>query len=309
MILLCGIRSEPPMARVATELGRIGAETVWFDQRQALATTLDVTLADGHASGRLRTPDADVDLETVRAVFIRTMDDRLLPEVESLAADAPEHQGIRSLHDRLLAWLSVATAMVVNRPEAQASNAAKPHQLRLIAEAGFAIPETLITNDPADVVRFRDRHRRVVYKSISGERSIVSPLTDLDLQRLDRLRLCPVQFQAWVPGPDIRVHVVGRDTFAARVQTSATDYRYPARSGALPPEITPIDLSDDLADRCVRLTQGLGLELAGIDLRVAEPDGEPVCLEVNPSPAFTYYELAAGLPIGAALARHLAHAA
>jgi hypothetical protein len=92
-----------------------------------------------------------------------------------------------------------------------------------------------------------------------------------------------VQFQAWVPGPDVRVHVVGDDTFAARVATPATDYRYPDRSGAPAPQVTRLEISDGLAERCVVLTQRLGLEFAGIDLRMP-PDREPVCLEVNPSP-------------------------
>ena len=56
------------------------------------------------------------------------------------------------------------------------------------------------------------------------------------------------------------------------------------------------------------LAQSLGLEFAGLDLRMP-PNGEPVCLEVNPSPAFSYYEMASGLPIAAALARHLVGAA
>jgi glutathione synthase/RimK-type ligase-like ATP-grasp enzyme len=308
VILLCGIRSEPPLAMVAAELERIGAPFAWFDQRQALRTRLDVALADGRLTGRLRTPEADVELGSVRAAYIRAMDDRFLPEVESLAADAPARRRVRALHDRLYAWLAVTPAMVVNRSAAQASNAAKPYQLEIIAATGFAIPETLVTNDPAQVRAFRDQHRLVVYKSMSGERSIVSSLTDLDLERLDRLRLCPVQFQAWVPGPDVRVHVVGDETFAACVRTSAIDYRYPARSGELPPEITRFELSGEITQRCVALARRLGLELAGIDLRMAEHDGEPVCLEVNPSPAFSYYELAANLPIAAAVARHLANA-
>ncbi len=307
MILLCGIRSEPPLAMVATELAKMGADFAWFDQRSALEMTLDMALASGRVTGRLRTPDADVALEDVDAVYIRTMDDRLLPEVEALAAESDARRRSRALHDRLYAWLSVSPALVINRTESQASNASKPYQLRLIAEAGFAIPETLITNDPKEAVAFRDRHRLVVYKSMSGERSIVSPLTDLDLERLDRLSLCPVQFQAWVPGPDVRVHVIGGEAYAARVTTSATDYRYPARSGATPPEIAPYELDADLAHRCVELTRSLRLEFAGVDLRMP-PDREPVCLEVNPSPAFSYYEMAAGLPIAAALARHLAAA-
>jgi D-alanine-D-alanine ligase-like ATP-grasp enzyme len=51
----------------------------------------------------------------------------------------------------------------------------------------------------------------------------------------------------------------------------------------------------------------MGLELAGIDLRI-RPNGEVVCFEVNPSPAFSYYEERTGLPIAAAVARHLATA-
>jgi len=66
-------------------------------------------------------------------------------------------------------------------------------------------------------------------------------------------------------------------------------------------------LDDDLADRCRRLAQQLGLELARIDLRLT-PSGEPVCFEVNPSPAFSYYEQLTGAPIAAALAARLATA-
>jgi D-alanine-D-alanine ligase-like ATP-grasp enzyme len=47
------------------------------------------------------------------------------------------------------------------------------------------------------------------------------------------------------------------------------------------------------------------LHVAGIDLR-RTPDGEWYCFEVNPSPAFLYYETATGLPIAAAIARILA---
>jgi hypothetical protein len=307
VILLCGIRSEPPLAMVGAELERIGAAFAWFDQRQTLETSLDVSLSDTGVCGRLRSPQVELDLETVRAAYVRTMADHLLPEIEALAPGAPERRRSRALHDRMFAWLGVSPARVVNRSEAQASNSTKPYQLQLIVEAGFAVPETLITNDPQEAIAFRDQHRRVVYKSMSGERSIVSALTDLDLERIDRLRLCPVQFQAWVPGPDVRVHVVGDDTFAARVATPATDYRYPDRSGAPAPQVTRLEISDGLAERCVVLTQRLGLEFAGIDLRMP-PDREPVCLEVNPSPAYSYYEQAADLPIAAALARHLASA-
>ena len=115
VILLCGIRSEPPLAMVAAELERMGAPFAWFDQRQALRTRLDVALVDGRPTGRLRTPEADVELASVRAAYIRAMDDRFLPEVESLAADAPARRRVRALHDRCTHGSRVTPAMVVNR--------------------------------------------------------------------------------------------------------------------------------------------------------------------------------------------------
>ena len=49
----------------------------------------------------------------------------------------------------------------------------------------------------------------------------------------------------------------------------------------------------------------MNLPVAGIDLR-RTPEGEWHCLEVNPSPAFSYYQAHAGLPISEAIARLLA---
>ncbi len=54
-----------------------------------------------------------------------------------------------------------------------------------------------------------------------------------------------------------------------------------------------------------RLVASMSLLLAGIDLR-RTPDGQWFCLEVNPSPGFTYYESATGQPIADSIACVLA---
>jgi glutathione synthase/RimK-type ligase-like ATP-grasp enzyme len=309
VILLCGIRSEPPLARVADELARMGRPVIWFDQRRAGDMEMQLDVADGRVEGSLLLGQdrAPMPLAGIGAVYVRTMDDRRLPEVERLPEAAPKRLHFRSLHDKLATWLEVTRSLVVNRSASQASNFSKPYQAQLIATAGFAVPDTLITSDPAAAVRFRERHGRVIYKSISGVRSIVKLLTDLDMVRIERLAACPVQFQAYIEGLDVRVHTIGADVFAARVMSWSTDYRYPNRSGGPYPAVEPYQLPDELAEQCLRLTKQLGLELAGIDLRIT-PSGTPVCFEVNPSPAYTYYEDLAGLSIAAAIARHLAAA-
>jgi glutathione synthase/RimK-type ligase-like ATP-grasp enzyme len=176
----------------------------------------------------------------------------------------------------------------------------------LIQAQGFPVPETLVTTDRAALEAFWEKHRQIVYKSISGVRSIVTRLSPSHRERFGDLANCPTQFQQWISGTDVRVHVVGDDVFACRVTSSATDYRYP-RNEEERPEIQSYDLPVSLAGRCRQLVTALSLEVAGIDLRLT-PEGQWFCFEVNPSPGFTYYEQATGQPIADSIARLLARA-
>jgi glutathione synthase/RimK-type ligase-like ATP-grasp enzyme len=63
----------------------------------------------------------------------------------------------------------------------------------------------------------------------------------------------------------------------------------------------PTLLPDNVARACHNLAQSLDLLIAGIDLKET-PDGDYYCFEINPSPAFIYYEMGSGQPISAALA-------
>jgi glutathione synthase/RimK-type ligase-like ATP-grasp enzyme len=200
--------------------------------------------------------------------------------------------------------MEVTESRVVNRSDPQGSNGSKPYQAQLIASYGLRVPETLVTNDPAAVLAFRQAHGTIIYKSMSGVRSIVKALDDDELARLDHIRWCPVQFQEFVPGIDVRVHVVNQDVHATEIVSDVLDYRYASRSGGSA-DLRATELPAELAARCVTLTAGLGLAFAGIDLRIG-PDGEATCFEVNPSPAYSYYEANTGQPIAASLARYLA---
>lgn len=166
------------------------------------------------------------------------------------------------------------------------------------------MPCSRITTEPEEALAFYEAcNRRVVYNSMSGTRSIVRRLKPQAFQRLRFLRNCPVLFQEYVPGSDVRVHVVGEEVFAARVRSEATDYRYAPRFGASL-AIEACVIPEEVAERCRRLTSDLGLVMSGIDLRET-PEGAYYCFEVNPSPGFSYYERATGQPISEALARLL----
>src|SRR5262249_38747657 len=151
---------------------------------------------------------------------------------------------------------------------------------------------------------FQKIHGKLIFKSMSGVRSIVQTMSELDMARIDRIRWCPVQFQHYVEGRNVRVHTVGGSVFATAITTDATDYRYATRQVGDAAELEAIELPEELCARCLRLSESLELPFAGIDLKIT-PEGEVYCLEVNPSPAYSYYESHTGQPISEALARYL----
>jgi hypothetical protein len=305
VILLGGIPSETSLALVRAQIEELSLPHVVFDQLRAAEAEVAVEVAAGEASGCLTLGGRCHRLQDVGGVYLRLMDDQLLPELDGEPPHSPRRRRIRALHDALARWSEISPARVVNRAAATMSNASKPYQGQLIRARGFAVPETLITNDPEQALDFRARCGRVVYKSMSGVRSIVQTLEDGDLDRLGRIRWCPTQFQQFVAGTNVRVHTVGQAVLATAVATGATDYRYARRQVGEPAELTAIDLAEDLAERCVGLAAAFGLAFAGIDLKIT-PEGEVYCFEVNPTPAFSYYEGQTGQPIARTLACFLA---
>jgi hypothetical protein len=303
MILLMGIPSETPLRLVREALEARGADVGVFNQRDSANSRINFSISDKGVEGELVMPEQRIDLTEITAAYTRLMDDLQLPEVEAAPVDSPVRSRVRALHDALYRWIETAPGRIVNRSEPQGSNGSKPYQAQLILPYGFLTPETLISNDPDQVRAFHASHGPLIYKSISGIRSIVAELDVNDAERLERIRWCPVQFQQRVEGTDIRVHVIGEDVHATEIATDGVDYRYAVRDGGST-ELRAIELSDDIAKRCIALTKGLGLALSGIDLR-RTPDADYYCFEVNPSPAFSYYELNTGQPISTSIAAYL----
>jgi glutathione synthase/RimK-type ligase-like ATP-grasp enzyme len=255
-------------------------------------------IGDGGVSGTIVSHGVEIPLERVGAVYARPLD---LPARWS---DGLARQRAEVFHELFLEWLDATPALVLNRPLSMESNSSKPYQQQEIRAAGFAVPETLVTSDPDEARAFWASHGRVIYKSVSGIRSIVRELDDVAARRLDRLRDLPVQLQAYVAGTDVRVHVVGGATFACEVASRAIDYRYAAREG-LDADLSPTELPEQVREGCRALATRLGLPFCGVDLR-RTPEGTWVCFEVNPMPAYSYFEIGSGLPIARAVVELLA---
>jgi len=179
-------------------------------------------------------------------------------------------------------------------------------QLRIAREAGFSIPDTLMSNDPAQIRRFVAERESdgVVYKTFfptrwelaDGGRAFL-PTTEISLDALpedDILRLTPGIFQAKLPKAyEIRVTVMGRECVPARIDWRAgakgrDDWRFDLGQDVT---VKDMPLPEEVREPCLKVMSRLGIVFGCFDL-IVTPDGETVFLEVNEMGQFLWVETA-----------------
>jgi len=299
MILLWGVIEDDPMGLAHAALGRAGADFFFLDHRQIFTSDIECDY-DARADGpcTVTVGAATLDLTRVTAAYVRGFNFCDYEEMQERPRDDALALKAAGFETQLLAWLDASPALVLNRAETSATNGSKPCQLTAIRQAGLRIPETFIANDPAAAREFLAANPDAIYKSISGVRSIVRRVSAAHLGFIEDVRWCPTLFQRVVPGINYRAHCLNGRVFAVRIESNELDYRYGRTT------MTAAPLPDAVAEKCLALSARLGLHFTGIDL-MRTPDDEWYCFEVNPSPAYSYFERGGGQPISTALADYL----
>ncbi|QLY28690.1 hypothetical protein [Nocardia huaxiensis] len=199
-------------------------------------------------------------------------------------------------------------ALWVNDPGADRTANRKIVQLETAYRAGFAVPETLITNDAEEAHAFIDsRPGPVIYKRTGTGRGAFTEtrvVTAADRGRMPTIRNSPTTFQDYIHAEcDLRVVWVDGIEWVVRIDSQAGVGRVDSRldtSVAFTADRLPASVSKSLTT----LMGALGLAFGVIDLRVGL-DGEFWFLEVNPQGQFAYLEIKTGLPIFESLANLL----
>ncbi|MFI1913779.1 hypothetical protein [Nocardia sp. NPDC020380] len=199
-------------------------------------------------------------------------------------------------------------ALWVNDPGADRTANRKIVQLETAYRAGFAVPETLVTNDVDEARGFiESRPGPVVYKRTGTGRGAFTEtrvVTPGDLGRLGTIRNSPTIFQSYVHAEcDLRIVWVDGIEWVVRIDSQSGVGRVDSRldtSVAFTADRLPASVSKSLTT----LMGALGLAFGVLDLRVGL-DGEFYFLEVNPQGQFAYLEIKTGLPIFESLANLL----
>ncbi len=290
------IGSDSPCELLVQSLRHQGVQPLWLRPETEAQQLPRHALAGGRLTGSFAHGGRSQALEAVQGIYLRPFG---RPGSGSQASALQQQLWCQ-------AWAELGELFpgtVVNRVSAMGSNASKPYQLRLLAGLGFAVPPSLVSNDPAEVLAFEAEQGPLIYKSASGVRSIVRELDNEARSRLDRLRHCPTLFQKRLRGSNVRVHVVGQEVHATEIDADVVDYRYASRQGG-DAHLRPTTLEPRTRERCLRASQVLGLPFVGLDLMLAD-DGLTYCFEANPSPGYSFFEDATGQDISGSLARLL----
>jgi hypothetical protein len=302
MILICGGLADGVTELVCARLQHLGYDYRLLDLgRYPEGFTITWDWDGDVPTGVIVGPDWRLDLAEISGVYVRYLG----MEGHAPLAGVPDGLADAVLAEcqaGLGALLEHLPCVVANRAAPAMANHSKPYQALLVQAAGLRSPRTLVTSDPDAARAFYEACQGgVIFKSLSGIRSVVRRMEPRDLERLPLLRHGPAQFQEYLPGDNIRVHTVGERLFATRARSETVDYRYARKQGGSV-EMEPTTLPPAVAAACHRLAAGL--VIVGIDLKET-PDGDYYCFEANPSPGFAWYEQQTGQPISAALAEVL----
>ncbi|MGW5262698.1 MvdC/MvdD family ATP grasp protein [Microbispora sp. NPDC004025] len=318
-MIISGSRDDSVHA-VLPKLRERGVPLLWWDEGDYPgASTLTTEHLDGRWRQTLTHRGETYDLSKVGAVWYRRPGRPSAPDVgEPSQRDFAEHVAAHALDGAYDLMVGARWMPALPRHTRAIDN--KLLHLYRAAELGFTIVDTVVTNDPGELVPAWNRAGgRLVTKSIDFRQFTVDGefghlYTEVVPRRRlsgrHRLRHGPAMLQPQVPKAyELRVTVVGERVFAARIDSQASrltavDWRHYDD-----PKVgySAYDLPPDVAERSVRLVAGLGLSYGALDL-IVTPDGRYVFLELNVNGQWAFVEMLTGMPISDAIADWLAGA-
>ena len=310
MILICAKEDDSHALRVASILQTRYEREVFIFDTSLVPQSISLTGRFGNGAGDLLLLAKEgryIQLNDVTSFWWR----RPQPmEIDARIADpAARSFAFQECVSALYGMLECCKTLWVNDVSKDTAAEYKPYQLKIARECGFAVPDTLITNEPAAVMDFRNQHGgNIIYKAFNQRGLIWRPtriLREEDLALLDNLRHAPVIFQPVVPGiRDVRVTAIGPHIFATEFDIEKmNDVDYRMRMQEIP--CRPHELPPALEAQVRSFMAHLGLQYGGIDFRLT-PEGQYVFFEINTAGEFLYVEDRTGQPISEAMAAHLA---
>ncbi|KZL47811.1 MULTISPECIES: MvdC family ATP-grasp ribosomal peptide maturase [Cyanophyceae] len=299
--------------RVAEALSKKGVQPFRLDtDRFPLEVQLTAHFDNNKSYHTIDYGGYSISTEQVQAVWLRRIwEPKLSADLDPKFREACIRESQATLNGF---WDSLGKLHWVDKLERINAANDKLSQLRVATEAGFIIPQTLVTNKAEAAREFFNQvngkmvsklltplSRTMEYTSFFFYTSVVK---EEDLQDAESLRYCPMVFQEQIPKQlELRVVYVNGKVFvgaldASVYETSKVDWRKPGvdvgvwQQYELPEQVLrPLQIFMDK----------LGLLFGALDF-IVTPSGDYVFLEINPIGEWGMLEKDLDLPIANAIA-------
>jgi glutathione synthase/RimK-type ligase-like ATP-grasp enzyme len=316
VVLIVGQATDPHVEAVCRALEDMGTMALVADPHpSADPTYISISFRSGECSFEARTGGRTIVGQDVCAVWWR-----LKPTLEqqNQSSEARERMSFRTREwQHALEGLEAAlvSARWINPRSADRGARHKGLQLLEAARLGFAIPPTLMSNEPSRVAeQLQAWEERAIYKPFTPSfplpgMAAFTSCVDSNLIRAnaESVKVAPGIFQERIEKEyELRITVVGDSIFAVKIDsqqspTTRLDWRrdYDSLSYAV------VKLPAEVEQKLLRLHAALGLVFGAYDF-IVTPSGEYVFLEVNPVGQWLWLEEAIGIGVSRALAELLA---
>lgn len=289
-ILILGDAQDAHAAHIKRALEAVGARAYYWETSR-FPTQMHLSWEPHSQEGFLMLePTQKIQCNEIKSVYWRRFSDAQAPQL------ADSHQSFVATYDSasaLSAFMKNLSARWVNSWEAYQFHREKPRQLAAVNQLGVTIPKTLISNNPAAIMEFVEKHSNCIFKPVYG--GAHTQLVSQKHLESDRLRLAlkisPVTIQEYIAGTNVRSYVIGSAVYSAEIRSLSIDFRCDEKA-----HLIPIELPEAIRSNCSKIADRLGLLWTAIDWRLT-PEGQYVFLEANPSPMFIYFEKVTGFPI------------
>lgn len=288
--------------KVTEYIGKNNFEVIRFDvDLYPLKNKLSTTFQDGKWICTLETPEAKHRLDDIAAVWYRrayNMGSGLKEEIDTKFY-GPAMGEIRTT---LFGFLESIDAYALGKPSVYRRLDSKEEQLKIADKIGFKIPETCITNNPEEAKAFILKHKNVVGKMQSGfaiyedgVENVVftNVIKDENLEELDSLLYCPMQFQKKIEKKkELRVTVVGQDIYAFEIDSQQSedakvDWR---KDGVnLIDKWIRTELPKDIEEKVLELLDVYHVDYGALDI-IVSPEDEYYFIEINAAGEFFWLD-------------------
>jgi glutathione synthase/RimK-type ligase-like ATP-grasp enzyme len=286
-LLVAGGRRDPNVASIVAAAAREGVAVI--DARvgdgRSPSLTWDLACDSLSVDGRVAAPDA---------LFMR------YDVFESLADPRPAVSA-RALgwHETLAGWTAAHPRVRAFNRRIIASAGNKPAQLMAANAIGLTIPSTVITNDLAALGQ--DAGRALVAKPVAGgDYCVLFADASSGAERRHGRGARPAIVQRRLQAPEVRIYVIGRETFAFEMRSPSLDYRVDQNA-----DVMLLDTVPAVVHPLRALMDVLGMDFGAADFKTDPGTGALVFLEINTSPMFAQFDAVASGQLCAAVVREL----